>query len=140
MALDRQGLAGYVDLFRGDHLGYAPLAERVREWWDLAGHRGPLCASSSPHPPLARRVARRPPSGGEAFAAYVRMLTAWRRLRYHDPGLPLDLLPAGWKGVAAAELFERLHAALRPPADGTRPRGDPGGHMTARFRGAQPSN
>jgi phenylacetic acid degradation operon negative regulatory protein len=45
------------------------------------------------------------------------MLTAWRRLRYLDPGLPLELLPAGWKGVAAAELFERLDTALAAPAE-----------------------
>jgi phenylacetic acid degradation operon negative regulatory protein len=45
------------------------------------------------------------------------MLTAWRGLRYLDPGLPLELLPAGWKGVAAAELFQRLHTTLGPPAE-----------------------
>jgi phenylacetic acid degradation operon negative regulatory protein len=45
------------------------------------------------------------------------MLTVWRRLRYLDPGLPLELLPARWTGVAAAELFEELNRSLRPPAD-----------------------
>ena len=39
VALERQGLTGYVDLFRGeyveaDQLGYARLADRVREWWN----------------------------------------------------------------------------------------------------------
>jgi phenylacetic acid degradation operon negative regulatory protein len=122
VALARQGLTGFVDLFRGeyvegDHLGYARLADRVREWWDLPGIEARYAEFLMAHAPVARRTSRRPLSGGEAFAAYVRMLTAWRRLRYQDPGLPLDLLPAGWKGVAAAELFERLHAALGPPAE-----------------------
>jgi phenylacetic acid degradation operon negative regulatory protein len=112
-ALERQGLGRYVDLFRGDHLGYAPLADRVREWWDLPGIETRYAEFLTAHFPVAERA----PSGGEAFAAYVRMLTAWRWLRYQDPGLPLDLLPAGWKGVAAAELFERLHATLGPPAE-----------------------
>jgi phenylacetic acid degradation operon negative regulatory protein len=116
-ALERHGLGRYVDLFRGDHLGSAPLADRVREWWDLPGIEARYAEFLMAHAPVARRTSRRPLSGGEAFAAYVRMLTAWRRLRYQDPGLPLDLLPAGWKGVAAAELFERLHAALGPPAE-----------------------
>ena len=115
-ALGRLNLGQYVDLFRGDHLGYAPLADRVREWWDLPGIEARYADFLTAYAPLARDVARRAPSGGEAFAAYVRMLTAWRRLRYQDPGLPLDLLPAGWKGVAAAKLFERVHAILGPPA------------------------
>jgi phenylacetic acid degradation operon negative regulatory protein len=116
-ALDRQGLGGYVDLFRGDHLGYAPLAERVREWWDLPGIEARHAEFLAAHRGLARRVARRPATGGEAFVAYVRMLTAWRQLRYLDPGLPRELLPARWKGAAAAELFERLNAALAAPAE-----------------------
>ena len=122
VALARQGLTGFVDLFRGeyvagDDLGYARLADRVHEWWDLPGIEGRYAAFVAAHRPLARQVGRRPPSSGEAFAAYVRMLTVWRRLRYLDPGLPLDLLPARWAGVAAAELFEELNGSLRPPAD-----------------------
>ncbi|MGW1762653.1 PaaX family transcriptional regulator [Streptomyces sp. NPDC002073] len=33
--LDRLHLGGYVDLFRGAHLGFAPTAEAVSRWWDL---------------------------------------------------------------------------------------------------------
>jgi phenylacetic acid degradation operon negative regulatory protein len=115
-ALERQGLAGYVDIFRGEHLGYAPLADRVRDWWDLGGIEARYAQFVAAHGPMARRLPRHPPSGGEAFATYVRMLTVWRRLRYLDPGLPLELLPARWTGVPAAELFEQLDAALRPVA------------------------
>jgi phenylacetic acid degradation operon negative regulatory protein len=115
--LHRQGLDGYVDLFRGEHLGFAPLAERVRDWWDLDAIDAQYAHFVTGHRPLARRLARRAPSGGEAFAAYVRMLTAWRRLRYLDPGLPPELLRPRWHGVAAAALFDQLDAALRPLAD-----------------------
>ncbi|WP_448628615.1 PaaX family transcriptional regulator [Geodermatophilus sp. URMC 64] len=117
VALERQGLAGYVDLFRGEHLGYAPLRERVRQWWDLDAVEAGYAQFLAAYRPLARLVARRPPPDDEAFAAYVRMLTVWRRLRYRDPGLPLELLPARWKGVAAVDLFEQLNAALRPAAE-----------------------
>ena len=116
-ALERQGLGRYVDLFRGDHLGYAPLTERVREWWDLPGIEARYAQFVAAHRGLAQHVARRPPAGGEAFVAYVRMLTAWRQLRYLDPGLPLELLPARWSGVAATELFARLDTALATPAE-----------------------
>jgi phenylacetic acid degradation operon negative regulatory protein len=57
------------------------------------------------------------PDPARAFADYVRLLTDWRRLPYADPGLPLDLLPADWNGVRAAELFAELHARLSGPAE-----------------------
>ena len=44
------------------------------------------------------------------------MLTAWRRLPYLDPGIPLELLPAGWPGVHAGDLFAKLDGRLRDPA------------------------
>jgi phenylacetic acid degradation operon negative regulatory protein len=116
-ALERQGLGRYVDLFRGDHLGFGALAARVGDWWDLPGIEAGYAEFLAAHRSIPRRFARRQPAGGEAFAAHVRMLTAWRRLRYLDPGLPQELLPAGWKGLAAAELFERLRAVLAPPAE-----------------------
>jgi phenylacetic acid degradation operon negative regulatory protein len=116
VALDRQGLTGYVDVFRGEHLGPVPLADRVREWWDLELIAARYAEFLATHRPLARRVARRAPSGAEAFAGYVRTLTAWRRLRYLDPGLPLELLPRRWPGVPAADLFSTLDATLRPLA------------------------
>jgi phenylacetic acid degradation operon negative regulatory protein len=115
-ALQRQGLDGYVDLFRGEHLGFAPLPDRVRSWWDLDQIAAHYAEFLDAHRPLARRVRRRAPSGAEAFSGYVRMLTVWRRLRYLDPGLPLELLPRRWSGVPAAELFTELDAALRPLA------------------------
>lgn len=116
VALARQELSPYVDIFRGEHLGYAPLADRVRTWWDLDAIDARYTQFVVAYRPLARRVARRPPSADEAFAAYVRMLTGWRRLRYLDPGLPLELLPARWQGVPAADLFGRLDEVLRPLA------------------------
>ncbi|MEU1181091.1 PaaX family transcriptional regulator C-terminal domain-containing protein [Streptomyces sp. NPDC005820] len=44
------------------------------------------------------------------------MLTRWRRLPDRDPGLPLDLLPPDWPGMAAGGLFEQLDTLLRPAA------------------------
>ena len=44
------------------------------------------------------------------------MLTAWRRLPYLDPGLPLEHLPPDWPGIEAAELFSSLDSRLRDDA------------------------
>jgi phenylacetic acid degradation operon negative regulatory protein len=46
----------------------------------------------------------------------VRVLTAWRRLPFLDPGLAPELLPRGWPGVRAAELFFALRDRLAGPA------------------------
>jgi phenylacetic acid degradation operon negative regulatory protein len=35
---------------------------------------------------------------------------------YRDPGLPLELLPPDWQGVAAGELFDQLDTLLSTPA------------------------
>jgi phenylacetic acid degradation operon negative regulatory protein len=51
-----------------------------------------------------------------AFTAYVPMLTAWRRLPYLDPGIPLELLPRDWPGIRAGDLFTELDGRLRDPA------------------------
>ena len=112
-ALERQGLATYTELFRGDYLGSGPAAARVEEWWDLPSIAVLYDEFLAEHSGLAR--VREPDPAG-AFAAYVPMLTAWRRLPYLDPGIPLDLLPAGWPGEKAGELFATLDARLRDPA------------------------
>lgn len=44
-----------------------------------------------------------------AFAAQVRLVQAWRRFPFLDPALPVDLLPPGWPGPAAAAVFHRRH-------------------------------
>jgi phenylacetic acid degradation operon negative regulatory protein len=112
-ALERQGLATYTELFRGDYLGSGPAAARVEEWWDLPSIAALYDEFLAEHRPLVRVRGADP---ARAFTAYVPMLTAWRRFPYLDPGIPLELLPPRWPGVAAGELFESVDARLREPA------------------------
>ncbi|MGC4110745.1 MAG: PaaX family transcriptional regulator C-terminal domain-containing protein [Nocardioides sp.] len=112
-ALDRAGLTAYTELFRGDYLGSGPAGVRVAEWWDLPSVAALYDEFLADHRALTRL---RSPDPARAFAAYVPMLTAWRRLPYLDPGLPLELLPADWPGVRAEDLFTDLDARLRTPA------------------------
>jgi phenylacetic acid degradation operon negative regulatory protein len=113
-ALDREGLTAYTELFRGDYLGSGDVADRIAEWWDLSALRVLYSDFIGAYGPVAR--GRSPSSPAEAFAAYVPMLTAWRRLPYLDPGLPLDHLPDDWPGIEAAELFASLDSRLRDDA------------------------
>ena len=108
-ALTRRELIGYTEFFRGDYL-LADVTARVAEWWDLPAVAAQYDAFVEAFSDASVS------SDEEAFAAYVPLLTAWRRLPYLDPGLPLSLLPPDWSGVTAEKLFASLDATLRAPA------------------------
>jgi phenylacetic acid degradation operon negative regulatory protein len=114
--LARSELARYVDMFRADHLGFTDLAGKVAEWWDLDELSAQSAEFITRFRPVADRLPVHPANEAAAFRLYVPMLTTWRRLPYSDPGLPLELLPAGWSGEIATELFARLDGELREPA------------------------
>src|SRR4051812_21270751 len=84
-----------VDLFEAQ-----PLAADLTRYWDLDA----LASEYSRY--LAEWESR--PVGG--FADYVRRLDAWRRIPFHDRGLPL---PAGER---ARRVFAELDARLAPAA------------------------
>jgi phenylacetic acid degradation operon negative regulatory protein len=112
--LQRLRLDPYVDLFRGEHLGFAPTVDAVARWWDLA-------AIAKEHETFLDRHARvleawqqrpdTPPQ--EAYRDYLLALDSWRHLPYTDPGLPARLLPQGWPGTRSAAVFQALHERLR---------------------------
>jgi phenylacetic acid degradation operon negative regulatory protein len=115
--LRRLGLDSYADLFRGDHLAFGDLAGKVRGWWDLDELERHYREFLEAHEPVLRLVRRcGTPGDRQAFACYVRVLTDWRRLPYLDPGLPEELLPEGWIGIRAADLFFSLRSRLEERA------------------------
>ncbi|WP_275558194.1 PaaX family transcriptional regulator C-terminal domain-containing protein [Streptomyces sp. 5-6(2022)] len=114
--LERRGLSGYVDLFTGDHFASRDLGAKVRSWWDLGELTAMYAHFLDRYRPVLEAVTRREPQPLEAFRIYLPMLTEWRRMPYRDPGLPLELLPPEWNGVAAGELFDQLNTALSTPA------------------------
>ncbi|MEV6403789.1 PaaX family transcriptional regulator [Streptomyces bobili] len=112
--LERLRLDAYVDLFRGEHLGFAPTARAVARWWDLAAIAKEHEAFLDRHERVLHAWERRadtPPQ--EAYRDYLLALDAWRHLPYTDPGLPAGLLPEGWPGVRSAAVFQGLHDRLR---------------------------
>ncbi|MEU7719488.1 PaaX family transcriptional regulator [Streptomyces tibetensis] len=112
--LQRLRLDGYVDFFRGDHLGFAPTAEAVARWWDLAAIAKEHEAFLDRHARVLHDWEKRedtPPE--EAYRDYLLALDSWRHLPYADPGLPSELLPADWPGVRSSAVFRGLHERLR---------------------------
>ncbi|MFI8930261.1 PaaX family transcriptional regulator C-terminal domain-containing protein [Streptomyces sp. NPDC053474] len=111
--LERLGLTAYVDLFRGEHLGFTPTAEAVARWWDLAAIAKEHEAFLDRHGPVLRAwQARSDTPPRQAYRDYLLALDTWRHLPYVDPGLPAELLPAYWPGTRSAEVFQGLHDRL----------------------------
>ena len=116
-------------LLAADRVGYARMraqddrpAQRARRAWDLEtlaeaylvwhGFAERLLADPEAH--LAGPV---PASEDErAFAVRSVLVHEWRKFLFTDPGLPAELLPEGWVGHQAAELFAREAARLLPAA------------------------
>ncbi len=65
---------------------------------------------------IARFSGLRPEAGDETLVAQTLLVHEWRRFPFLDPGLPRELLPARWSGIAAARLFHGRHAGWRPAA------------------------
>ena len=118
--LERAGVSGYVSLFRAEYLAFGDLREQVGRWWDTARLQELYQAFLEAAEPVLARWEGDDAAGcaadGEAFADYVRALTAWRRLPFLDPGLPAELLPDGWNGLRADEAFAALRGRLAGPA------------------------
>jgi phenylacetic acid degradation operon negative regulatory protein len=111
-SLARLNLTDYVDLFRVEYLAFGDIGKLAEQWWDLGALRAEYDAFLAGY----RDAGAGEPTGRPAFADWVRVLTAWRRLPYHDPGLPIELLPADWPAPRARALFDALRARLAGPA------------------------
>lgn len=115
--LQRYGLDSYAELFHARHVAFGDLREKVARWWDLDQLQQLYGEFLTVHQEVLHRWrGRERGDDRDAFADYVRVLTDWRRLPYLDPGLPVELLPADWNGVVAADLFFALKSALEGPA------------------------
>lgn len=112
--IERRELSCYVDVFTAEHFAFGDLRAKVRSWWDLDELTRLYADFIERYRTVCSNAASMEPRA--ALRAYVPMLTRWRRLPYLDPGLPLSLLPQGWNGVTAGELFDELNRGLAGPA------------------------
>jgi phenylacetic acid degradation operon negative regulatory protein len=58
-----------------------------------------------------------PAPGPDALRQRVELVASYRTFPFRDPDLPTELLPEGWPGRRAHELFVAAHDALGAPAD-----------------------
>ena len=108
----------YVELFVCQPSGLGDLREKISRWWDLEAlggeYRGFVDAYRPETIKWQSNLRKGTATGRDAFKLYVPMVTNWRRLPYLDPGLPVELLPANWIGIAARKVFSDLHRILSP--------------------------
>ena len=118
-------LMPYVELFKVDRLAQNQLVENIGRWWDLNSLEDLYQEFIDHYLPLREKwqqekerlaINRGPALTVAAFKDYIYMFTAWRRMPFLDPGLPVECLPENWDGVVAEQLFYELHALLGPLA------------------------
>jgi len=113
----RLGVEDYVDVFTADHRGLGSVVDLANRAWDLSAlaeaYRLFLGHFAGVHRAVRRRRSIDP---ADAFTTYTLTLHEWRKFPYLDPGLASDLLPDGWPGPAAWDLFTDLRARLEPAA------------------------
>jgi phenylacetic acid degradation operon negative regulatory protein len=110
------GVERFARIFNARFDGPVSSAELVRRCWDLKKiaasyerfikHYAPLYARDG-----ARRRKRALPDSS-AFVHRFALTHDFRHFPFIDPDLPAELLPRGWPGTRARELFEKYHALL----------------------------
>nr|AGU11671.1 PaaX-like protein C-terminal domain [uncultured organism] len=83
--------------------------------WDLTALGADYAAFVTEWRPVMSAVDGTRPA--DAFAASQRLLHAWRRFLFRDPGLPHEVLPPNWPGTTAAAFFDEHTHRLAPAAE-----------------------
>ncbi|MGC0363888.1 phenylacetic acid degradation operon negative regulatory protein [Rhodococcus sp. 27YEA15] len=107
-------LTDYVTSFRVEDLDVpTTVRDAAAQWWDLdelaRRHREFLDHTNE-------IAAREDTVGRDAFERFVPVLDEWRIIPYLDPGLPDDMLPPDWPGVASVELFAEMRRRCLEPS------------------------
>jgi phenylacetic acid degradation operon negative regulatory protein len=108
--LDELGLAGACVSFIASFGGIGAQEDIVSRAWDLRAVERRYEAF------IATFASLEPATDQETLTAQTMLVHEWRRFPFLDPRLPRDLLPPGWLGAEAAELFGARHAQWRDAA------------------------
>jgi phenylacetic acid degradation operon negative regulatory protein len=90
--------------------------EMAARCWDLAGLNDAYAEFLVTWEPKVKAWHRRQPKGAEALVERTKFIHEYRMFPFKDPGLPAELLPAGWRGRQAHDLFLAGFGLLRAPA------------------------
>jgi phenylacetic acid degradation operon negative regulatory protein len=105
-----------LDVFRSRSEGRACDRDMAARAWDLDGLNRDYAALLAAYRPRLERYRRGEPRGRDALLERMRLVQDYRKFPFRDPDLPAELLPEGWLGLAAHDVFLEAHELLRPAA------------------------
>ena len=106
-----------IDAFRARSEGLAADQDMATRAWDLAALDQDYADLLSRYRPRLAGYRAGEPAGRDALIERTRLIHDYRLFPFRDPDLPPELLPAGWSGRAAHEVFLEAHGLLRAPAE-----------------------
>lgn len=107
----------FAEFFSAEHRGFASDEEIVARCWNLEQLNDYYAAFIARYsPPFERHQARLADGNGldpgECFVQRFMLIHEYRSSPYVAPNLPLELLPEGWLGERATQLFQHYHDLL----------------------------
>jgi phenylacetic acid degradation operon negative regulatory protein len=85
--------------------------------WDLDALNEEYVHYLRRYRPMLPRLRSPQLSAVEALVTRTELIHDYRKFPFRDPDLPVELLPAGWRGREAHELFTTGHDLLAPAAE-----------------------
>src|ERR1700722_2078903 len=112
-AIAELGLDKYAAIFVGDYVGGQDLTTLLYSSWDLAGIDRSYREFTARYAEVAATLETQAASGPQqAFVTFLGVVDHWRKLPFHDPGLPREVLAADWTAPEAGALFHKLVTIL----------------------------
>jgi phenylacetic acid degradation operon negative regulatory protein len=106
-----------LDLFRSRSEGLDADRAIAARAWDLGRLQDAYAELLAEYEPRLTAYRAGALQGADALVERMRLVHDYRLFPFRDPDLPPELLPVGWHGRAAHQLFVDVHALLRGPAE-----------------------
>ena len=107
---------GRLQLLMASSGGLEQDRDMAARCWDLAALDQSYAEFLATWEPKVKAWHRHHLEGAEALVERTRLIHEYRMFPFKDPGLPVELLPPGWKGRQAHDLFLAGFGLLRAPA------------------------
>ena len=116
--IDRLGIDSFVETFTASHNGHSSERELAARCWDLVGIDRRYEQFLAKWEPIFDAFKQRDHvQDSECFVQRFMLIHEYRKFFFLDPELPRELLPDGWRGGHARELFHGFHEQLAEPAN-----------------------
>src|SRR5690606_37253053 len=106
-----------LDVFRSRSTGPAEDGDIATRAWDLEGLDRAYGELLETYRPRLASYRAGELQGADALVERMTLVHDYRRFPFRDPDLPPELLPEGWCGRHAHEVFLEAHGLLRGPAE-----------------------